>query len=198
MKYLKLLGATALFGLLLLIVYVLHVRYVPVNVVFYSAMFDGVLATGLTLLLLAALRWLRSFSRFEIAQMVCIWLLLGYSFAISVPTVIDRSLSFYILEKLQQRGGGIKLDAFDQVFTQEYVKEHRLVDVRLTEQQQSGTIVIRNGCVVLTDWGQTIATTSRFFRNHFLPKQRLLMGEYSDDLTDPFRNSVKRVDYQCQ
>jgi hypothetical protein len=198
MKYLKLLGATALFGLLLLIVYVLHVRYVPVNVVFYSAMFDGVLATGLTLLLLAALRWLRSFSRFEIAQMVCIWLLLGYSFAISVPTVIDRSLSFYILEKLQQRGGGIKLDAFDQVFTQEYVKEHRLMDVRLTEQQQSGTVIIRNGCVVLTDWGQTIASTSRFFRNHFLPKQRLLMGEYSDDLTDPFRNSVERVDYRCQ
>ncbi len=72
------------------------------------------------------------------------------------------------------------------------------MDVRLTEQQQSGTVVIRNGCVVLTEWGQTIATTSRFFRNHFLPKQRLLMGEYSDDLTDPFRNSVKRVDYQCQ
>jgi hypothetical protein len=198
MKYLKLLGATALFGLLLLVVYVVHVRYVPVNVVFYSAILDDVLATGLTLLLLAALGWLRSFSRFEIAQMVCIWLLLGYSFAISVPTVIDRSLSFYILEKLQQRGGGIKLDAFDQVFTQEYVKEHRLVDVRLTEQQQSGTIVISNGCVLLTDWGQTIATTSRYFRNHFLPKQRLLMGEYSDDLTDPFRNSVNRSDYQCQ
>lgn len=198
MKYLKLLGATALFGILLLVIYVVHVRYVPVNVVFYSAILDDVLATGLALLLLAALGWLRSFSRFEIAQMVCIWLLLGYSFAISVPTVIDRSLSFYILEKLQQRGGGIKLDAFDQVFTQEYVKEHRLMDVRLTEQQQSGTIVIRNGCVVLTEWGQTIATTSRFFRNHFLPKQRLLMGEYSDDLTDPFRNSVKRVDYQCQ
>jgi hypothetical protein len=198
MKYLKLLGATALFGLLLLVVYVVHVRYVPVNVVFYSAILDDVLATGLTLLLLAALGWLRSFSRFEIAQMVCIWLLLGYSFAISVPTVIDRSLSFYILEKLQQRGGGIRLDAFDQVFTQEYVKEHRLMDVRLTEQQQSGTIVIRNGCVLLTDWGQTIATTSRYFRNHFLPKQRLLMGEYSDDLTDPFRNSVKRSDYQCQ
>ena len=198
MKYLKLLGATALFCLLLLFIYVLHVRYVPVNVVFYSAMFDDVLATALTLLFLAALRWLRSFSRFELAQMVCIWLLLGYAFAISVPTVIDRSLSFYILEKLQQRGGGIKLDAFDQVFTQEYVKEHRLMDVRLTEQQQSGTIVIRNGCVVLTDWGQTIATTSRFFRSHFLPKQRLLMGEYTDDLTDPFRNSVKRVDYQCQ
>jgi hypothetical protein len=198
MKYLKLLGATALFGMLLLVFYVLHIRYVPVKVVFYSAMLDGAFATVLALILLAALRWLHGFSRFEIAQMACIWFLLGYSFAISVPTVIDRSLSFYILEKLQQRGGGIKLDTFDQVFTQEYVKEHRLVDVRLTEQQQSGTIKIRNGCVLLTDWGQTIATISRYFRTHFLPKQRLLMGEYSDDLTDPFRNSVQRDDYICR
>ena len=28
---------------------------------------------------------------------------MGYVIAISLPTVIDRSLSFYILEKLQQR-----------------------------------------------------------------------------------------------
>jgi hypothetical protein len=198
MKYLKLLIATAVYVLLLLVIYILHVRYVPVNVVFYSAILDAVLATILAATLIATVRWFRVFTRFETLQLCCIWLLLGYSFAISVPTVIDRSLSFYILEKLQQRGGGIKLDAFDQVFTQEYVKEHRLVDVRLTEQQQSGTVEIKEGCVKLTAWGQTIASSSRYFRAHFLPKQRLLMGKYSDDLTDPFRNSVDRVDYRCQ
>ena len=198
MKYLKLLIATAVYVLLLLAIYVLHVRYVPVNVVFYSAILDAVLATILAATLIATVRWFKVFTRFETLQLCCIWLLLGYSFAISVPTVIDRSLSFYILEKLQQRGGGIKLDAFDQVFTQEYVKEHRLVDVRLTEQQQSGTIEIKDGCVKLTALGQTIASISRYFRSHFLPKQRLLMGKYSDDLTDPFRNSVERVDYRCQ
>ncbi len=198
MKYLKLLGATVLFGVLLLVIYSLHVRYLPVNVVFYSAILDGALATGLALLLLLVFGWLRGFARFEVVQIACIWLLLGYSFAISIPTVIDRSLSFYILEKLQQRGGGIKLDAFEQVFTQEYVKEHRLVDVRLTEQQQSGTIIIKNGCVRLTSWGEAIATGSRVFRAHFLPKQRLLMGTYSDALTDPFRDSVSRSDYQCK
>jgi hypothetical protein len=198
MKYLKLLIATVVYVLLLLVIYVLHVRYVPVNVVFYSAILDAVLATILAANLIATVRWFRVFTRFETLQLCCIWLLLGYSFAISVPTVIDRSLSFYILEKLQQRGGGIKLDAFDQVFTQEYVKEHRLVDVRLTEQQQSGTVEIKDGCVKLTAWGQTIASSSRYFRAHFLPKQRLLMGKYSDDLTDPFRNSVERVDYRCQ
>ena len=190
--------ATALFVVLLLIVYVLHVRYMPVSVVFYSAIADAVLATILALIVIATVRWFKVFTRFETLQLCCIWLLLGYSFAISVPTVIDRSLSFYILEKLQQRGGGIKLDAFDQVFTLEYVKEHRLVDVRLTEQQQSGTVEIKDGCVKLTAWGQTIASSSRYFRAHFLPKQRLLMGKYSDDLTDPFRNSVERMDYRCQ
>jgi hypothetical protein len=198
MKYLKLVAATALYALLLLAIYVLHVRYVPVNVVFYSAILDAVIATFLAATLVATIRWFKVFTRFETLQLCCIWLLLGYSFAISVPTVIDRSLSFYILEKLQQRGGGIKLDAFDQVFTQEYVKEHRLVDVRLTEQQQSGTVEIKDGCVKLTAWGQTIASSSRYFRAHFLPKLRLLMGKYSDDLTDPFRNSVERIDYRCQ
>ena len=198
MKYLKLVVATAVYAILLLAIYVLHVRYVPVNVVFYSAILDAVLATILAITLVATVRWFKVFTRFETLQLCCIWLLLGYSFAISVPTVIDRSLSFYILEKLQQRGGGIKLDAFDQVFTQEYVKEHRLVDVRLTEQQQSGTVEIKDGCVKLTAWGQTIASSSRYFRAHFLPKQRLLMGKYSDDLTDPFRNSVERLDYRCQ
>jgi len=198
MKYLKLVVATVVYAILLLAIYVLHVRYVPVNVVFYSAILDAVLATILAITLVATVRWFKVFTRFETLQLCCIWLLLGYSFAISVPTVIDRSLSFYILEKLQQRGGGIKLSAFDDVFTQEYVKEHRLVDVRLTEQPQSGTVEIKDGCVKLTAWGQTIASSSRYFRAHFLPKQRLLMGKYSDDLTDPFRNSVERVDYRCQ
>lgn len=198
MKYLKLVIATAVYAVLLLAIYVLHVRYVPVNVVFYSAILDAVLATILAITLVATVRWFKVFTRFETLQLCCIWLLLGYSFAISVPTVIDRSLSFYVLEKLQQRGGGIKLSAFDDVFTQEYVKEHRLVDVRLTEQQQSGTVEIKDGCVKLTAWGQTIASSSRYFRAHFLPKQRLLMGKYSDDLTDPFRNSVERTDYRCQ
>lgn len=198
MKYLKLIVSTACFLLMLLCIYFIHVKYFKVGVVFYSALFDSVLAAILSFFIGCFIRWFRVFSAFEGLQLFCIWLLLGYAFAISVPTVIDRSLSFYILEKLHQRGGGIKLADFEQVFTKEYVKEHRLVDVRLTEQQESGTISIKDGCIKLTHWGQTLATSSRFFRNYFLPKQRLLMGSYSDDLTDPFRNSPSKVDYLCQ
>jgi hypothetical protein len=130
--------------------------------------------------------------------LIIIWLLLGYAIAISIPTVIDRSLSFYILEKIQQRGGGIRQDAFERIFTQEYIGEHRLIDVRLTEQLESGTVEIKNGCVFLTSKGYIVASFGRYFRTHWLPRKRLLMGEYSDDLTDPFKNSVSNYEYTCR
>lgn len=197
MKALTAFVATAVFLLVLVALYCLHTSYFQVDVVFYSALLDTVMAVLLTIGIMLATAFLRPLNRFEITQLAVIWLLLGYALAISVPTVIDRSLSFYILEKLEQRGGGIRLDRFEDVFTTEYVREHRLVDVRLTEQQASGTIVIESGCVRLTAWGSALAGFSRYFRQYLLPKRRLLMGEYSDDLTNPFRHSSPRADYGC-
>lgn len=197
MKIFRVLTGTAVFVLVLLVVYWIHINFFKVDVVFYAAIFDGVLAA----IIAGGLLWLWSFfsplGNFEKSLLIVIWLMAGYGLAISVPTVIDRSLSFYILEKIQQRGGGIRQDAFERVFTQEYVKEHRLVDVRLTEQMESGTIAVVDGCVVLTIKGEMIANFSRSFRQNWLPKQRLLMGEYSDDLTDPFRGSLSSPGYEC-
>lgn len=196
-KILSAVLATLAFLVLLMTIYYLHVRFLPVNVVFYAAIGNGILAALLTAAALHVLRRASGLNGFERAQLVVIWLLTSYALAISVPTVLDRSLSFYILEKLQQRGGGIMLERFEDVFVEEYMVEHRLVDVRLTEQLQSGTIEIADGCVLLTPRGARIAGLSRTFRRHFLPRTRLLMGEYSDDLTDPFRHSAERRDYTC-
>lgn len=198
MKIIRFAAASAFFLVLACLIYWVHISFMHVNVVFYSAIVDGVLAAFITAGLVMVLRSFSVFSGFEKFQMLIIWLLAAYALAISVPTVLDRSLSFYILEKLQQRGGGIQQSRFTEVFTDEYLKEHRLVDVRLTEQLESGTIRIDNGCVRLTPKGDGLASFSRFFRRHLLPKQRLLMGQYSDDLTDPFRNSAAQKDYTCR
>jgi hypothetical protein len=192
------LASTILFGIVLLAVYWGHVTFFRVNVVFYAAILDGLLATLITGVVVLFYRLFSSLLLSEKALLFVIWLLMGYGFAISVPTVIDRSLSFYILEKIQQRGGGIKQDAMSRVFIEEYIPEHRLMDVRLTEQLASGTIEIKNGCVLLTSKGETIASFGRFFRTNFLPKQRLLLGEYTDALTDPFRQSRDSFDYVCE
>jgi hypothetical protein len=186
-----------LFYLLLVIaIYWIHIKFFRVNVVFYSAIIDATLGALIVLIILLNKK-LSLFNGFERVQILVVILLVGYAIAISVPTVIDRSLSFYILEKLEQRGGGIRQERMAEVFTEEYMNEHRLVDVRLTEQLQSGTIVIRDGCVLLTEEGRRLATFSRYFRQNWLPKQRLLMGEYTDALTDPFRTSPAVEDYKC-
>ncbi len=186
------------FAISLAVIYVVHIWFFKVDVVFYSAIADGVLAALLTLIVALTFKWFKSFSGFERFQTFMLCLLLGYGFAISVPTVVDRSLSMYILEKLQQRGGGIQRAAFDAVFKDEYMKEHRLVDIRLTEQQQSGTIVIENGCVKLTEWGQFVASATTWFRQNLLPKNRLIGDAYSSDLTMPLKNGVPRTDYLCR
>lgn len=198
MKAIQAILATCVYLVLLVCVYYLHVQYFKINVVFYAAIADGIIAAALSGVLLLLVCSFSKLTRFEILLLITIWLLGGYSYAISVPTVIDRSLSFYILEKVKQRGGGIRQDAFEYIFTQEYVKEHHLVDVRLTEQLASGTIVIENGCVKLTPKGEDLVKFSRYFRQNWLPKERLLMGKYTDALTDPFRHSEQRVDYTCK
>ena len=197
-KWLRAALASLLYLVVLAAIYFVHVRFLRVDVVFYAAIEDALAATAILALLLFAHRAFGVFNAFEKVQLIAIFALVGYALAISVPTVLDRSLSFYILEKLEQRGGGIKYSAFENVFTQEYVKEHRLVDVRLTEQLKSGTISIHDGCVTLTQRGHDLAKFSRWFRMSLLPKQRLLMGEYSDALTDPFRHSAEQVDYTCK
>ena len=197
-KYFKALLASVGFVVCLLLVYYVRIRWFKVDVVFYSAIGSAVIAVLLAGAFVTFSRRFAAFSGLEKLQLAVIWLLLGYAFAISVPTVIDRSLSFYFLEKLQQRGGSIRQDSFADVFVKEYVVEHRLVDVRLTEQLESGTIEISNGCVRLTERGQRLARFSRWFRANLLPRQRLLMGKYSDDLTDPFRHSVSSGDYSCR
>lgn len=197
MKLSRALLATVFYLALLVGGYIAYMQWMKVDVVFYATLFVALLATVGAAMLLFGLRMFTPLSRFEKAQLVLIWLLLGYAAAISGPTLIDRSLSFYILEKLDQRGGAIRRDRFEWIFTGEYLREHRLVDVRLTEQLESGTVRIDGDCVVLTPWGRTLAQFGRLFRAHLLPKQRLLLGEYTDQLTDPFRRSDAAPDYLC-
>jgi len=198
MKIVRCIIIVLLFLIIFFIVYCVHAHFFKVGVVFYASIFDAMFSVIIVGLILYSFSLFSIFCKFEKFQILIMLILLGYCVSISIPTVIDRSLSFYILEKIQQRGGGIKMNKFDYVFTNEYLKEHRLVDARLTEQLESGTIVLHDGCVRLTSKGEYIATFGRFFRKNLLPKKRLLMGEYTDDLTDPFRHSVEAPDYICQ
>lgn len=201
MKIIKFINSLLLFLLILITIYIIHVNFFNVDVILYSAIFDSLLAAITTSIILYFNKYFKIFSFFEKIQMFIIYLLIGYSFAISVPTVIDRSLSFYILEKIQNRGGGIKKSKFKEIFSKEYLLEHQLIKVRLTEQLESGTITIENDCVKITKLGQVMAFFSRYFRKHFLAKKRLLMGKYTNELIEisKFESEDVQIDsYKCK
>ena len=124
-------------------------------------------------------------------------LLVGYSFSISLPTVIDRSLSFYFLEKIKQHDGAINRNAMSEIFINDYMIEYKLVEMRLTEQLRSGTIEMLDDCIVLTKRGYLVTKFSSFFRRNFLANKRLILDEYSDQLTDPLQNSLVNTQYLC-
>ena len=126
-----------------------------------------------------------------------ILLLIGYSFSISLPTVIDRSLSFYFLEKIKQHDGAINRNAMNEIFINDYMIEYKLVEMRLTEQLRSGTIEMLDDCIVLTKRGYLVTKFSSFFRRNFLANKRLILDEYSDQLTDPLQNSLVNTQYLC-
>jgi hypothetical protein len=193
----RIFAAAALFLIIFGAIHYILFRFMLVNVVLFSAVLDGLLATLIICLILFTNRFFGAVQTSEKMLLSVIFLLTGYTLALSIPAVIDRSLSFYILEKLQQRGGGIMVDRMPEVFTQEYMQEHHLVDIRMTEQMEAGTVVVRDGCVLLTPWGNSMATASRFYRLHFLPTRRLLMGTYSSALVDPFQGDRGAKDYTC-
>lgn len=181
-----------------LVVNTVHFQFLPVQVVLYDAMLDAAIAVALTGIAVGLYFHRRlSLSPLESLLSLAVGGLLCAMYAVMGPAIIDRSLSIYILEKLEQRGGGIRYDSMPSVFINEYIPEHHLTDIRITEQLESGTIGLKDGCVYLTERGKAVVAMTRFYRTHVLPKHRKIMGQYTDALTDPFRNSVQDVSYKC-
>jgi hypothetical protein len=167
-----------LFIVLLIIIYFIHVNYFKIDVVFFAALSDVCISIFFIALLLFFIDKKLIFSKFEKLLLIIIFSLLGYILSMSIPALIDRSLSFYMLEKIQQSHVGINRKKFDDLFIKDFVKKYNMIDVRLTEQLTSGTIFIENDCVKLTIKGQMIADFSNNFRRHWLPAERLIINNY--------------------
>ena len=198
-RLIEMIVLSAVFGAVFLFLNYLHFRILPVRVILYACIWDILLTT----MIVGAGWWLvwrrRSGLLLTEAALVAIasdLLLLVY--AIMGPTVIDRSLSLYIVQKLDQRGGEISQATLNDVFVREFIPEFRIMDVRTTEQLNSGTAELVDGCLKLTGKGKQLSSFVGFYRKNFLPRRRVLLGEVTDQLTRPFDYSRHVVDTTCE
>ncbi len=197
-KIIEMLALSSAFGICFLIINYMHFQTLTVSVILFACIWDAILAS----LIVSGgfyLFWRKKSAllstEFALVAIASNLLILLYS--VMGPTVIDRSLSLYIVNKIDQRGGEVSEAAMGDVFVQEYLPEFRLVDVRLTEQVTSGTVRIEDGCIYLTPKGKTLSGFVGWYRTNFLPQKRNLMGEVTDQLTNPFKNAEAVVDTAC-
>ncbi len=197
-KLFEIAGLALAIGVLFLVINWLHFQFLPVSVILYACILDTLAASAIVLGLYRFIWWKRTaLVATEAGLTVIAANLLVLLYAVMGPTVIDRSLSIYIVQKVDMRGGEVAEAAMPAIFTDEYMPEFRLVDVRLTEQVTSGTLVIENGCISITPKGKLLSDFAGFYRKNFMPRKRVLMGEVTDQLTDPFRGTQPRVDVRC-
>ena len=97
-----------------------------------------------------------------------IYLLSGYSFVITIPSLLDRSISIYMIAAVARSGEqGLSKAELQDGFLRNYVDGTTVVEKRLHEQIVSGHISERQGRFQITGKGQFVyqlnSTLARLF-----------------------------------
>jgi hypothetical protein len=198
-KFIAVVALIALYLMLFLCIGIVHFRFLAVTVVLYAALLDAALAAVVTAVIaFGPLRPRLTATAAEIALSLCLGVLLAVLYSIMVPTLIDRSLSLYMLEKLHAHGAGITPESLARAITEDYFDERRVVDARLIEQLKSGTITIANGCVRLTPRGKLVVRLSQLYRKTLLPRPHEFLAATPGDLAAKSQHSVRGISRACE
>ncbi len=148
---------------LFVIIHFSHFLLFEINVVLYAALFDSLLATLITLLILF---FKGSLSKVPILCST-ISFLCFFIYSILVPTALDRSLSLYILRHVETNPR-TQVTELTSIVTKDYFSKMLVIEQRINEQIKTGRIEVENGEIKLTTKGELISKFSRFYKNHFL------------------------------
>jgi hypothetical protein len=150
-----------IFLVLLMVIHVLHVLLFKPTVTLYAALFDCIIAS------LSTAIFARRDKRLTATRKLFFVVLLqaGIILAILGPTVIDRSLSLYLLTKISESGGKVELAGFNELFISGYIEDFDVIEVRLTEQLKSGTLIVVEDHIQLTKIGRAVVYLASIYNN---------------------------------
>ena len=91
-----------------------------------------------------------------------IFLLSAFCFNLTVPAIVDRSVTVYLLNSLDNSNDGMTEQEIQREFMHTYFDENYAVRKRLREQVDSGNVRYDGDRYHVTKDGRTIMTTVRF------------------------------------
>jgi hypothetical protein len=154
--------------------YYLHMNYLSVSVVLYATIIDllvSILVTVIIFKIIFKKNWSYFLKPINISIILC-FISIGINFCILVPTLIDRSLSVYFLEKIYENNGKIKIRDIDEMIINKFFLEKKLGRIRIEEQRNSSTLYVKNNTIYLTEFGFLVVKFTKWFSSNLLPKKR--------------------------
>jgi hypothetical protein len=154
-------GAALLAGFLLYLGLIRSPLMDGVAILFYRGVALAVVAA---LLMIVAGLALRRRLRLDPSTMIgatALSLAFNISFLITFPVTFDRSITMFLLARIERQDGQLDSGALEGVYVREYLGQMRQIDRRIAEQDVSGNIRIENGHIWITPQGRRLLTGAR-------------------------------------
>jgi hypothetical protein len=132
-----------------------------VTILFYRGI---VLAGGAALVMLGIGIMLRIRLRLDPATLIgatALSLAFNLCFLIVFPVTFDRSITMFLLARIEQRDGQLDTAGLEHVFAADYLGKMRQIDRRVEEQQMSGNIQVVDSRIWITPQGKRLMRGAR-------------------------------------
>lgn len=151
-----------LFGFLLYIGLIRSPLLGNVGILFYRGFAIAIVAALLVLVVLYLLRTQINLEPPTIVGAVALSLAFNICFLIVFPVTFDRSITMFLLARIEQRDGQLTAPMLERRFVTEYLGTLRQIDRRVEEQRLSGNIRVgSDGRIMLTRQGHRLMTNAR-------------------------------------
>ena len=151
---------TLTFFLLFNLIFVTIRIFFASGIIFYQGLFSIVV----TSLIIAPIFFIYKKFTLEIFGYFLFSIMFCYSFLITVPTLLDRSISLYILATISEERK-INKEEIENYFVSGFVLKNKAIDKRLDEQIFTKNIIINNNNYEITNRGKVVNKLNIFFSN---------------------------------
>jgi len=168
-------SSALLLGFLLYLVLIVSPFFSATPILFYRGIVAAAVTAPLLALFLAIVR--RRASWLDLSTIVgamALSLAFNISFLIVLPVTFDRSVTMFLLARIEREDGLLDRAALEQVYIREYLGDMHQIDRRIQEQRLSGNIRVEQGRIHMTAQGKRLLEGGRIIGGWFGADPRFL------------------------
>lgn len=172
MGHYRLAGLAILNSIIVVFVAIIFRQFSPSEIIFYQLISVAFGTTLFNVFVTILFSQKKTADRALILQAAVFSLFVCYSFFITVPALLDRSISLYLLRLLETEQRAASLQELSTWYVDGFVFGNEALTKRLDEQLHTGNIEEKDGCYSLTIQGEFTLTINDIFVQLFNTDRR--------------------------